>query len=51
MDWTQILAAGVLAIALGLGFIVAAGVSYLLSQKLGLLEPARVPATEGRESR
>jgi hypothetical protein len=44
-------AAGVLAIALGVGFIVAAGVSYVLSQKLGLLEPTRLPATEGRESR
>lgn len=46
-----ILAAGVLAIAIGLGFIVAAGVSYVLSQKLGLLEPTRLPALEGREPR
>jgi hypothetical protein len=31
---------GVLAIALGAGFAVSAAVSYLLSQKLGLLEQA-----------
>lgn len=46
-----ILAAGVLAIAIGLGFIAAAGVSYVLSQKLGLLESTRLAVPNGREPR
>ena len=32
---------GVLAVALGVGFVLSAGVSYLLSRRLGLLEPPR----------
>jgi hypothetical protein len=31
---------GIIAVALGVGFAVSAGVSYLLSQKMGLLDPA-----------
>ncbi len=42
---------GVLAIALGAGFAVSAAVSFLLSQKLGLLEPAvRKRPTESPEA-
>jgi hypothetical protein len=36
-------ALGVLALALGVGFIISAGVSYLISKKLGLLERASRP--------
>ena len=32
-------ALGVLGMAVGLGFVISAGVSYLISQKLGLIEP------------
>lgn len=32
---------GVLAVALGIGFVIAAAVAYLLSRKLGLIDPAR----------
>jgi hypothetical protein len=35
-----VFALGVLAIAFGAGFVVSAGIAYLLSQRLGLLEPA-----------
>ena len=39
-------ALGVLAIALGLGFVVSAGISYLISQRLGLIEaPQQRPET------
>ena len=34
---------GVLAVALGAGFIVSAGVAYLLSRKLGLFETRTAP--------
>ena len=37
-------AVGVLAIAFGAGFIVSAGIAYLLSQRLGLLDPNARPA-------
>jgi hypothetical protein len=43
-DAAQPLAAlGVLAIALGLGFIVSAAISFLLSRRLGLIEPPPTP--------
>ncbi len=35
-------ALGVLAVALGLGFVVAAAAAYWLSRKLGLIEPTRI---------
>ena len=34
---------GPLAIALGVGFVVSAGVSFMISRKLGLIEPPRAP--------
>jgi hypothetical protein len=37
-----ILAVGILAISLGLGFVISAGVAYLVSQRLGLFEPPPV---------
>ncbi len=39
-------ALGVLGIALGLGFVISAIVSYIISQRLGLIEPAAVPRAE-----
>jgi hypothetical protein len=39
-------AMGVLAIALGIGFIISAGVSYFLSRQLGLFEHAAAPVTK-----
>jgi len=38
---------GVLGIALGLGFLVSAGASFLISQRLGLIEPPPAPRFEG----
>jgi uncharacterized membrane protein len=49
-DVTQpIFAIGVLAIALGIGFVISAVVSYVLSQRLGLFVPpqASAPAIDG----
>lgn len=44
-------AMGVLGMALGIGFLLAAGVSFVLSRRLGLFDAAAVPATdEGRVS-
>jgi len=46
-DVSQPLAAiGVLAIAIGLGFIVSAALSFILSRKLGLWQPPRDPELE-----
>ncbi len=39
-------ALGVLAIALGLGFLFSAGISFWISQRLGLIEPPPGPRTE-----
>ena len=41
---------GVLAMALGIGFILSGGVSYILSRRLGLLEPMSTAATERQDS-
>ena len=42
-------AVGVLALTIGVGFVVSAGASFLLSRRLGLLEPP-VPPREQIES-
>ena len=36
-------ALGVLAMAIGAGFIIAAAVSYILSRRLGIFQPAALP--------
>jgi hypothetical protein len=41
---------GVLAMALGIGFILSGGVSYVLSRRLGLLEPVPASAPERHDS-
>jgi hypothetical protein len=39
-------AIGVLAVALGLGFVISAIISYVISQRLGLIEPPSAPPRE-----
>lgn len=41
---------GVLAMALGIGLILSGGVSYILSRRLGLVEPTTAPASADRNS-
>jgi hypothetical protein len=41
---------GVLGMALGIGFILSGGVSYLLARKMGLMEPVVSPAVERHDS-
>jgi hypothetical protein len=40
-------ALGVLGIALGVGFVISAVVSFMISRKLGLIEPSNAPGTQG----
>ena len=40
----MVFALGVLGVALGIGFVVAAGVSFFISKRLGLLAPAAPPS-------
>jgi hypothetical protein len=42
----EVRALGVLAIAIGLGFVVSAVISYLISRRFGLIQPAEVPPSE-----
>jgi hypothetical protein len=39
-------AIGILAVALGLGFVLSAAVAYVLSSRLGLFDQRAVPASE-----
>lgn len=41
---------GVLAMALGIGFILSGGVSYILARKMGLVDPVVPPAVERHDS-